>query len=396
MHWLNAYKKLGHRFKRRYFVTSYFLVWLFLLKLTFSKRGSKRRPGTLLIVRFDLIGDYVLFRNFLSALRNSDFKNFHITLCGNAVYKNLAESLDGTIIDEFIWIDRSRFLKDKAYHFAVLRELNNAAFEIAFQPTFSREIYGDLLIYASQAKQRIGVDGDCANQTKARRQITDGFYTELIKVDSTPKFEFFRNKEIVEKVIKQDVALAKPKIVLSDEGNDFKLNENYAVLVVGASHPRKLWRGYHDIIKHVVDRCRLKIVFVGHGKKDGDAINEVLQKSSLTNYTNLCDKTTLIELAQVLNSARLVVSNDTAAVHLAAALGTPTVCIALGSHAYRFNNYPLEMGVNICFLFPEEVESRIRDGNFSDYQSPYSSELDINSISPDRVEKAIDEVMTVG
>ncbi len=46
--------------------------------------------NSLLIVRLDAIGDYILFRNFLKVIRNSEkFNNYTITLCGNTLWKDI-------------------------------------------------------------------------------------------------------------------------------------------------------------------------------------------------------------------------------------------------------------------------------------------------------------------
>ena len=395
MRWLTAYKNLGHRFKKRRLFRTLFLAWIFLLMNRLKNQTRTLHPDTLLIVRIDLIGDYVLFRNFLAALRQSEYRHYRITLCGNIVFKNLAENLDKDVVDDFIWIDRLRFLKDKTYFLTILKRIHDAGFQVALQPTYSREIYGDLLINASQALRRIGVDGDLTNQTKEQRRLTDAFYTKLIKTDAAPKFEFYRNKEIVEQVIQEHIDLKRPRIILPT-GTPVEIPAgDYAVIVVGASHQRKQWPNFHQVVVHVARRYGLSIVLVGHGKRDQQTIRAVMQKSAIGDAHNFCDKTTLVQLADVINRAGLVVSNDTAAVHLAAAVGTPTVCVTLGAHAYRFNNYPPEMGVAIKFVFPDKIDALIRNGGFSEYQAEYNGEVDIQSIPTDKVLRAIDEVMAL-
>ncbi len=57
---------------------------------------------------------------------------------------------------------------------------------------------------------------------------------------------------------------------------------------------------------------------------------------------NLAAKTTLPEFVEVIRRAKILVSNDTAAVHISAAVGTPSVCILGGGHYGRFLPYSLE------------------------------------------------------
>ncbi len=56
---------------------------------------------SILIVRLDAIGDYILFRNYLEIIKNT-FKNYRVILAGNITWKNIAEELDREFVDEFI------------------------------------------------------------------------------------------------------------------------------------------------------------------------------------------------------------------------------------------------------------------------------------------------------
>jgi len=391
MPWLTAFKKLGHRFKKRRVVSTFLLVWLYYLKKLWEKGERSVQPQTLLIVRFDLIGDYLLFRNLLKPIREK-YPNYRITLCGNSVFKDLAENLDRDCVDEFIWIDRRRFLKDKAYHYNILTKLYAAGYETAFQPTYSRELYGDLLVYASQAPVRVGVAGDYANQTRKQRLVSDAFYTRLLQTDPAPMFEFYRNKKIIEAFTGLSAAPVRPELVIPNLKEVELPAGDYAVLVPGASHRQKRWRFFYKAAQHLKDRYGLQLVFVGRGKEDQKAIDEAIRQAEVKASYNLCNQTTLLQLAQILKNACLVLANDTAAVHMAAAVGAPTVCISIGAHAYRFNHYPAEMGRNIEFVFPQEIEALLQSGEFQSYQSRYNNELDINSISLSRVLQAVEKV----
>ena len=67
-----------------------------------------RQNKSLVILRNDAIGDYLLFRDFLRVIRK-EYSNYHVTLIGNIVFQDIALCLDKTYIDKFIWIDRIKF-----------------------------------------------------------------------------------------------------------------------------------------------------------------------------------------------------------------------------------------------------------------------------------------------
>ena len=59
----------------------------------------------LLIVKMDAIGDYILFRNFLKAIKeDKKYSKYKITLCGNSVWKDISEKFDSK---ETVFDDRS-------------------------------------------------------------------------------------------------------------------------------------------------------------------------------------------------------------------------------------------------------------------------------------------------
>ncbi len=62
------------------------------------------------------------------------------------------------------------------------------------------------------------------------------------------------------------------------------------------------------------------------------------------NAEDFAGRSTLGETAAILAGARLVVSNETAAAHIAAAVGTPAVCVLGGGHYGRFMPYQAEEG----------------------------------------------------
>ena len=70
-----------------------------------------RQNKSLVILRNDAIGDYLLFRDFLRVIRK-EYSNYHVTLIGNIVFQDIALCLDKTYIDKFIWIDNKKFRKN--------------------------------------------------------------------------------------------------------------------------------------------------------------------------------------------------------------------------------------------------------------------------------------------
>lgn len=105
-------------------------------------------------------------------------------------------------------------------------------------------------------------------------------------------------------------------------------NAGYAGAV--AIHPYtsdslKQWEAerFRELAKRISDELGLPVLIIGKDKGAGGKEFEGLGK----NIVNLANKTSLVELAQILRQCRLLVSCDSGPVHLAAAVGTPVVAL---------------------------------------------------------------------
>jgi ADP-heptose:LPS heptosyltransferase len=70
--------------------------------------------------------------------------------------------------------------------------------------------------------------------------------------------------------------------------------------------------------------------------------SNVAERAGMHAGANLAGQTSLHELAEVLRGASLLVSNETSAAHIAAAVGTPAIVVTGGGHYGRFLPYPRE------------------------------------------------------
>jgi heptosyltransferase-2 len=98
-------------------------------------------------------------------------------------------------------------------------------------------------------------------------------------------------------------------------------------LCPGAEYgPAKRWpvERYAETARTLAEKTRAPLLILG--AKNDEAVAAQLA-AALPDALNLCGKTSLQELMHILAAARLVLSNDSGAMHLASALGAPTVAI---------------------------------------------------------------------
>jgi len=362
------------------------------------KKYQNIRSRTLLLVRLDAIGDYVLFRNFIEVLSKSNkYKDYKITLCGNIVWQDLAENYDKSFFDNFIWINRRKFIGNPIYRFKILRHISQYGFEVAIQPTYSREFfYGDAIIKASGAKERIGSEGDLSNIAKWQKNISDRYYTRLLPVKKESIFEFYRNKNFFEYILEEKIKLNRPNIKINKEIVKTSIYNPYIVIFPGAGSKDRRWQFYKfaEVADYIYKKYRCNIIIAG-SKTDKILAEDIKNKSENANIINLTGRITLTQLVHIIKNAKILISNETCAVHIAVAVETKTVCISTGFHFGRFNPYPKKISNKIFYIYPDIIQKRIYDNDYLAekyrYISPPPSTID--TIPVYKVKQSIDNLL---
>jgi ADP-heptose:LPS heptosyltransferase len=364
-----------------------YIIFLFLDFLIRRKRKNVH-PETLLLIKLDSIGDYILFRNLIPYIKGSKFSNYKITYCGNIEIKELVLAYDSGFFNDFIWVDRLKFSSSIIYKFNILKDLYLRGFETAINTAYTREIlYGDQIIKTCNAKERIGSIGslDHRNNTKI---FTDRFYTKLIPASETNLFEFYRNIEFFENLLEIEISLKRTSI--SSLKHYELMSSNFVLIFPGAKENKRKWKPkYYAIVSnYILSNYNYNIVISG-SSKDYDIANQIIyeiqQKERVNNYAG---KSSLTELVNLIANSKLLISNETAAVHLAAALDRNFICISNGNHFGRFNPYPKEICNNGHFIYPDEIDEELEE------ILRFNSELDINNIRPELINTLIKNILS--
>jgi len=375
-----------------------FIVSLLLIKIIHFKK-TIIQDRTLLLIRLDSIGDYVLFRNFVSVIKtNNKYAEYKITLCGNIRWKDLAETFDSNNFETFIWVDRRKFRINPFYKYQILKKIYHAGFEIAIESAYTREIlFSDIIIKASKAEQRIGSTGSPENYSLWKRKLfSDKFYTKLIPLDEKNIFEFYRNKEYMQKLLGVNIHIEKPSIDVSTININLPVINSFLVVVPGAQEKSRRWdiKNIIAVINHVLSRYEYCICIVG-SHDDSKLANKITQEISSKRIIDLTGKTNLVQLAKLISKSELLISNDTSAVHFAAAVSTPFICISNGKHFGRFNPYPKEMNIKGTHVYPHYIESNLHSFEKLTEEFRFFSKININEITVDKVIEKIDMMLQI-
>ncbi len=372
---------------------------LFLIISPFIKSKDKSYlPASMLVIRLDAIGDYILFRNFLQAIKeDSKYRDYKITLCGNIIWKDIAEALDKEYVDSFIWIDRKKFYNNIFYKFSVLKNINKKKYEAVINSTYTREIlYGDEIVWASGAPVRIGSKGTLDKHAKWKRKIfSDKYYTRLIASSEKNIFEFYRNKEFFNEILNGEINITRTSCNISKINSTIKLPDKYATLFPGSKDAERRWapRNFATAAKKLTDEENYYIVIPG-GPGDQRISDEIASLLNSKKILNLTGKNSLTDLIKIIAGTDLLISNDTVAVHIAASLNTKFICISSGIYFGRFHPYPKEIYPESYYVYPDIVEENLNNKDFLE-KIRYNSSIDINLIKAEKVCKLIDKILPV-
>ncbi|MGI4865836.1 MAG: glycosyltransferase family 9 protein [Janthinobacterium lividum] len=361
-------------------------------------------PTRVLVVRNDSIGDYLLFRPWLRLLAAEvRGRGQRLTLAANALWAPLARAWDADCFDELLVVEFGRFRADLAYRAEVLRGIGAAGYGEVIYPLHVREPAVENFVRFMAAPVRVASQGE--HRADAWFQLLDQGYTHLLPTTQQVLFEYDRNGEFFThwraafgaeaKVLSPRPPLHIP--VATADAAQLQGPEVLPTIVLfpGASARQKRWPTSHFARLaqglHQRHGSQYRLVLAG-STADAEYARRIQQVAgAAVPLINLCGQTNLTDLATLLSSAQLLISNDTVAAHLAVQLGTPCLVVLMGENCGKFFPYPSDLHLAPCrCLFPPSMEARFAQGNFQ----PPGRDPDIGSIAPERVLAAAAELLS--
>lgn len=344
---------------------------------------------SVLLVRLDAIGDFVLWLDAAGALRALyPPERYRMVLIGNELWCELARLQP--FFDEVIPVNTARLSMDLGYRIGIWRLLRSQRWTVALNPTFSRHFpCDDAAIRVCGAEERIGFESDASNQRPWELAVSNRWYTRRIPAGSARMMELERNAHFVRSLGAAGFRAGLPKLRLAEHPL-VDIGGEYFVVVPGASLSIKRWpvENFAELARRIVDRYGLKPVICG--APDEWALAEHLERilaSFSIKADNRCGSTSLTGFAQLIRGASFVVGNDSSAIHIAAAVGTRSFCLAGGGHYGRFVPYRMETAAPSAPV----VLSHPLDCYQCNLHCPYAA---VDDAAPCMKEIAVDELWT--
>lgn len=375
-----------------YYLKYPFKLWMYELIDQWVMAGRKpKQQKKILIYRLDLIGDYLMCRPFFKSLKDDPkFMGYQFTFSGNKACKDLAEWLDSDAFDDFIWIDRARFINSIAYRFHILKQVRDAGFEMVIYPSHTRQYWLESVVRVSGASERIAGESVGKYMNAWELALTQSRYSQIIQTGEVPLFEFFRNRNFFSAL--SEIASLVPGLKTSlpdsmvDQGSI--PSSEFIVLAPGASTQNRQWplAKFASLVREIWKELPWEIVVMGSSTESalGQELQTLLGSSKIH---NLAGRMSLPESMLLLSRAKLLICNESAPVHMAATTGTSCICISQGNHFGRWNPYPKKVASWIKTVYPSRFEKLSFEALSEWYHD--GSNADIDEITVEQVLKEL-------
>ncbi len=283
----------------------------------------------ILIIHTAFIGDLILLAPLVHETRKA-FKDAAIHILGIPLVAAIYEH--DPAVTRFIAYDKKN--KDKGYagFYRVVQKLKREQYDLALIP--HRSLRSALLAKLARVPKRIGFD-----------QSAGAFLmTHLVKYKHNIH-EVERNISLLESYLNRKI---EPKLTLitSDTQKEKagqiieKLNKPVIAVAPGSVWFTKRWptRYYAALISALL-RANISVILLG-GPKDRELVKTL--PTDRKNILNLVDQLSLLESAEVIGNCSLLISNDSAPMHLASAMNTSVIAI-FGPTVPAFGFYPYKV-----------------------------------------------------
>lgn len=382
------------------------LVVKFLFSFLYKKNDNICSINkTILILKIDEIGDFVLFTAFLRELKKN-YSDYKITLVIKKELFNLAETCPYVDhVETFKLPNKIKLIYKyqlflRSFLFAK-NKLWKYNFDLSIIPRWDIDTsFSSYISFFSKAKIRIAYSEKATSLKKYHNKDYDLLMTQILE-SNLVMHEVNLNLQIL-KELGCNIESSNLEIWLNRLDEDFadinlktKKDELIIAIVPGALNKNRQWpiENYIKICSYLSSVHDVKIILLG-GKAEiilAKKITDNLNNIEILNFVGL---TTLRQTAALLKKCYLFIGNDTGLKHLAASVGTKVLEISrfhlngykmhnqspFRFHAWGVENYILqpEFPINNCnddclYDFPHCIKSVTVEDVINVLKSKFSS-----------------------
>ncbi len=285
----------------------------------------------ILIVKLSAIGDVVHTLPSLKALRTL-YPDAHITWIVEEASSDILyhhPDLDRVIVSyRKRWIKDLKKFKNIKSTFAeirtIIKKIRDRRYDLVID--FHGLFKSALFVFLSGGKRKLGYD---SMQELNGLFLTDKIYEDMQKHAVERYLDLIRYAGYDGPVLKASITIEpedQRRVLTLLDKNHVDINEPFVTVSPVALWDTKLWN--NEKFAHLCDRIssELKVAIILTGNRKEGRLTQI---ESLMEYpvVNLGSSTTLRELAYLYSLSKLLITTDSGPMHIAAAVGTPTIAL---------------------------------------------------------------------
>ena len=305
-----------------------------------AHKKGKVKNKTVLIVFQQIFGDSVVIQNSLSEYTKifpkSEGYDVHF-LVRPSVLAFMKATMPLPEEITFEEVDFKRFLEDYSYYRQIVWRYTGIAGTVIVPGTsFSAEVFTAV----NDAERKVGLIRSIdVTKPWIMSHFYQNAYTETVRPDKEDMM-LIRHRKLLHYLGAGNYRAGLPNLIRKERNID----DNYIVCCPGSSKMEKCWpvERFISVIDHMIDRYNLSVHLCG------GADEEIFEKIIVagTKYPDMIfshiGRTSFSDWSAIIQHAKLVVGNDSATMHLAAAARVPAVCIAGVYDKYQFFPYKVD------------------------------------------------------
>jgi predicted lipopolysaccharide heptosyltransferase III len=330
----------------------------------------------ILLLQLKRIGDLILTTPAIHALR-AKFPDAKLNLAVSSECADLLPAISG--------VDRVYLVRRNPADLAVLFHVATTKFEYCVD--FTRNDRSALLAFLSGARKRV-VSFRLKDKAKARARVYNEFAEHQLRGMHTIDYHLALLEPLGVQNASPHLHLDLPRECYDKASELRRINaiaESFVIFHPGAARPEKYWGAEHwaDVINRARSLWKVPIVITGgRSTREQDQIRQIKTKLDEP-IVDLSGRTDLLVLAALIAQARLLITVDSAPMHLAAATQTPQVVLFGPTNPFHWR--------------PRESPALILQGDSAQpifEFSPNQKRLPVNQISTEAVINAISSLLS--
>jgi predicted lipopolysaccharide heptosyltransferase III len=330
----------------------------------------------ILLLQLKRIGDLILTMPAITALR-ANFPDARVTLVVSNECADLLPAISS--VDRILAARRN--LSDVAIVVALARERFDYCID------FTRNDRSAFLAFLSRARKRV-VSYRVRDQSKTRARIYNQFVSNRMRDMHTVDYNLALVEPLGVRNASRAVHLELPELAREKANKlrrDSKIGGHFIIFHPGSARIEKFWdpARWAEVINHTGQNNDVDLVLTsGTSRLEQAHVTEIKTKTR-PRIVDLSGRTDLLTLAALIAEARLLVTVDSAPMHLAAAAQAPQVILFGPTNPFHWR--PRESPALVL-----QGESRTPLTEFS----PVRARLPMSQISTEAVIDAMDSLLS--